>query len=251
MEKRREDMRMDETKQTLETGNEDNSNPSDRQQQIVDMGSATIKTQRGTIHTLTIVGQIEGHQLLPPTAKSTKYEHVMPLLASVEESDEVDGLLVLLNTVGGDIEAGLGIAELISGMSKPTVSLVLGGGHSIGVPLAVSAKKSFIAPSAAMTIHPVRLNGLVIGVPQTFNYFERIQERIIQFVTKNSGVKREDFTKMMLQTGELAADIGSVIYGEEAVRIGLIDRIGGLSDALACLHGMMDKAKEKRKAEGY
>ena len=240
----------DETRETAETGGGDNSNPSDRQQQIVDMGSSTIKTERGTIHTLTIVGQIEGHQILPPSVKSTKYEHVMPLLAAIEESDEVDGLLVLLNTVGGDIEAGLGIAELIASMSKPTVSLVLGGGHSIGVPLAVSAKRSFIAPSAAMTIHPVRLNGLVIGVPQTFNYFERIQERIIQFVTKNSTVQRDTFTKMMLQTGELAADIGSVIYGEEAVRIGLIDRIGGLSDALHCLHDMMDEAKKKKEAEG-
>ena len=167
--------------------------------------------------------------------------HVLPLLAAVEESDDVDGLLVLLNTVGGDIEAGLGIAELIASMSKPTVSLVLGGGHSIGVPLAVSAKRSFIAPSAAMTIHPVRLNGLVIAVSQTFNYFARIQERIIQFVTRNSRVKREDFTRLMLQTGELAADVGSVIYGEEAVGIGLIDRIGGLSDALACLHEKMEK----------
>ena len=207
-------------------------------QPIVEMGSSTIRTGRGTVHVLTIVGQIEGHQLLPPTSKSTKYEHVMPLLAMVEESEEVDGLLVLLNTVGGDIEAGLGIAELIASMSKPTVSLVLGGGHSIGVPLAVSAKRSFIAPSAAMTIHPVRLNGLVIGVPQTFYYFERIQERILQFVTANSSIKRETFTKLMLQTGELAADVGSVIYGEEAVAIGLIDRIGGLSDALACLHQM-------------
>ena len=152
-------------------------------QPIVDMGSATIKTERGTVHTLTIVGQIEGHQLLPSNAKTTKYEHVMPLLAAIEESSEVDGVLILLNTVGGDIEAGLGIAELIASMRKPTVSLVLGGGHSIGVPLAVSAKVSFIAPSAAMTIHPVRLNGLVIGVPQTFYYFERIQDRILQFVT--------------------------------------------------------------------
>lgn len=239
---------MDETKQLEETGNGDNGDFSGQQQQIVDMGSATIKTERGTIHTLTIVGQIEGHQILPPTAKTTKYEHVMPLLATIEESDEVDGLLVLLNTVGGDIEAGLGIAELISSMSKPTVSLVLGGGHSIGVPLAVSAKRSFIAPSAAMTIHPVRLNGLVIGVPQTFNYFERIQERIIQFVTKNSGVEREVFTKMMLQTGELAADVGSVIYGEEAVKIGLIDEIGGLSAALECLHQMMDEAQKRKQA---
>ena len=213
------------------------------QQSIVDFGSSLIQSKRGTIHVLTIVGQIEGHQVLPPTSKSTKYEHVMPLLALVEESDEIDGLLVLLNTVGGDIEAGLGIAELIASMSKPTVSLVLGGGHSIGVPLAVSAKRSFIAPSAAMTIHPVRLNGLVIGVPQTFYYFERIQERITQFVTANSGIKREDFTKLMLQTGELAADVGSVIYGEEAVELGLIDEIGGLSDALTCLHKMIKQRK--------
>ena len=218
-------------------------------QSILEFGSSLIQSKRGTIHVLTIVGQIEGHQVLPPTSKSTKYEHVMPLLALVEESDEIDGLLVLLNTVGGDIEAGLGIAELIASMSKPTVSLVLGGGHSIGVPLAVSAKRSFIAPSAAMTIHPVRLNGLVIGVPQTFYYFERIQERITQFVTANSGIKREDFTKMMLQTGELAADVGSVIYGEEAVELGLIDQIGGLSDALTYLHKMIEQRKRAEPAE--
>ena len=192
------------------------------------------------------MGQIEGHQILPPTSKSTKYEHVMPLLAVVEESDDVDGLLVLLNTVGGDIEAGLGIAELISSMSKPTVSLVLGGGHSIGVPLAVSAKTSFIAPSAAMTIHPVRLSGTVIGVSQTFHYFTRIQDRITSFVTRNSHVARETFTKLMLQTGELAADVGSVIYGEEAVKIGLIDHIGGLADALECLRGMMEERKREK-----
>lgn len=210
---------------------------------IIELGSSVIQSKKGSVHVLTIVGQIEGHQLLPSTSKSTKYEHVMPLLAMVEESDEVDGLLVLLNTVGGDIEAGLGIAELIASMSKPTVSLVLGGGHSIGVPLAVSAKRSFIAPSAAMTIHPVRMNGLVIGVPQTFYYFERIQERIIQFVTANSNVKRERFTELMLQTGQLAADVGSVIYGEEAVKLGIIDRIGGLSDALDCLHEMIRRNK--------
>ena len=213
-------------------------------QQILEFGSSLIHSKQGAVHVLTIVGQIEGHQVLPPSSKSTKYEHVMPLLALVEESDEVDGLLVLLNTVGGDIEAGLGIAELIASMSKPTVSLVLGGGHSIGVPLAVSAKRSFIAPSAAMTIHPVRLNGLVIGVPQTFYYFERIQERITQFVTANSRVKREDFTRLMLQTGELAADVGSVIYGEEAVQLGLIDEIGGLSAALDCLLRMIRERKE-------
>ena len=213
---------------------------------IVELGSALVESGKGKVHVLTVVGQIEGHQMLPADSKSTKYEHVMPLLAMVEESDEVDGLLVLLNTVGGDIEAGLAIAELISSMSKPTVSLVLGGGHSIGVPLAVSAKRSFIAPSAAMTIHPVRMNGLIIGVPQTFYYFERIQERIIQFVTANSNVKREDFTRLMLQTGQLAADVGSVIYGEEAVQLGIIDRIGGLSDALGCLHEMIEAEKARQ-----
>lgn len=217
----------------------------ERQQQAVDMGSATVTTKYGTVHTLTIVGQVEGHQLLPSNSKSTKYEHVLPLLTSVEESEDVDGLLILLNTMGGDIEAGLAIAELIAGMRKPTVSLVLGGGHSIGVPLAVSAKQSFIAPSAAMTIHPVRMTGLIIGVAQTFTYFERIQERIVDFVTKNSKVDRDRFTKMMLKTGELSADVGSVIYGQEAVDIGLIDHIGSLGDALDCLHGMMrDRKKE-------
>lgn len=242
---------MEETKQTQQTGEyeheSDRVTMDQRQQQAVDMGSATVTTGRGTIHTLTIVGQIEGHQVLPPSTKSTRYEHVMPLLATVEESEEIDGLLILLNTMGGDIEAGLGIAELIAGMSKPTVSLVLGGGHSIGVPLAVAAKRSFIVPSAAMTIHPVRTSGLVVGVAQTFRYFQRIQERIIQFVTRCSHVDREVFTQMMLQTEELATDVGSVIYGEEAVRIGLIDRLGGLSDALDCLHEMMD---ERREGEG-
>ena len=212
-------------------------------QPIIDLGSSLIRTDRGTIYVLTIVGQIEGHQLLPPTSKSTKYEHVLPLLATIEGSEEIDGLLILLNNGGGDVEAGLAISEVIASMSKPTASLVLGGSHSIGVPLAVSAKKSFIAPSAAMTIHPVRLNGLVIGVPQTFYYFERIQERILQFVTANSQIKREAFTKLMLQTGELAADVGSVIYGEEAVELGLIDRIGGLSDALGCLYEMIEEKK--------
>ena len=236
---------MEPTEESKPQKEEQDSCPANTQQ-LIDLGSSTIKTKKGTIHTLTIVGQIEGHQLLPDTVKTTKYEHVMPLLASVEESEEVDGLLVLLNTMGGDIEAGLGIAELISGMRKPTVSLVLGGGHSIGVPLAVSAKTSFIAPTAAMTIHPVRMNGLVIGVPQTFHYFQRIQERIIQFVTANSRVSREDFTAHMLRTGELAADMGTVLYGEEAVNLGLIDHIGGLSDALERLHEMI---AQRRTAE--
>ena len=213
-------------------------------QPIIDLGSSLIQTDKGTIYVLTIVGQIEGHQMLPPSSKSTKYEHVLPLLATVEESPQIDGLLILLNNGGGDVEAGLAISELIASMSKPTVSLVRGGRHSLGGPLAVSAKRSFIAPSAAMTIHPVRLNGLVIGVPQTFYYFERIQDRITQFITANSGIKREALTKLMLQTGELAADVGSVIYGEEAVELGLIDQIGGLSDALSCLHGMIEDRKQ-------
>ena len=219
-------------------------------QSIVDLGSSLIQTERGTIYVLTVVGQIEGHQMLPPSSKTTKYEHVLPLLATVEESDQIDGLLILLNNAGGDVEAGLAIAELIASMSKPTVSLVLGGSHSIGVPLAVSAKTSFIAPSGAMTIHPVRLNGLVIGVPQTFYYFERIQERIIRFVTENSAIKREQFTELMLKTGELATDVGSVIYGEEAVEVGLIDRIGGLSDALDCLHERMEARKKEGEERG-
>lgn len=209
-------------------------------QPIIDFGSSLIQSERGTIYVLTIVGQIEGHQMLPSGSKSTKYEHVLPLLAMVEGNKQIHGLLVLLNNAGGDVEAGLAISELIASMSKPTVSLVLGGSHSIGVPLAVAAKRSFIASSAAMTIHPVRLNGLVIGVPQTFYYFERIQERIIQFVTANSSIKRENFTELMLKTGELAADVGSIIYGKEAVELGLIDRVGGLSDALDCLYDLMN-----------
>ena len=216
---------------------EDQEEQQEQRRDIEAFGSSVIKTERGTIHTLTIVGQIEGHQLLPPTIKSTKYEHILPLLALIEESDEVDGLLVLLNTVGGDIEAGLGIAEMIAGMRKPSVSLVLGGGHSIGVPLAVAAKTSFIAPSAAMTIHPVRLSGTVIGVSQMFHYFERTQERILQFVTGHSHMRREDFMRLMLETGELTGDVGSVIYGAEAVQLGLIDNGGGHTDALECLIG--------------
>jgi len=208
--------------------------------QIQDMASVTTEGRRGQIHCITIVGQIEGHQILGETLKTTKYEHVMPQLAAIEESEEIEGLLVLLNTVGGDIEAGLGIAELIASMQKPTVSLVLGGGHSIGVPLAVAAKRSIIAPSATMTIHPVRLTGVVIGAPQTYHYFGRIQDRIAKFVTKNSGIKEEKFLELMLNTGELAADVGSVIDGEEAVKLGLIDQLGGLSDALAYLQGEIE-----------
>ena len=200
--------------------------------EIKELGAA----KQGNIHCLTIVGQIEGHQTLPDDTKSTKYEHILPLIAAIEESPEIQGLLILLNTMGGDVEAGLAIAEMIAGMTKPTVSLVLGGGHSIGVPLAVAAKCSMIAPSAAMTIHPVRLNGVVIGVPQTYNYFARIQERIVRFVTEHSHISREDYLRLMTNTDELANDVGSVIYGEEAVEKGLIDRVGSLSDALSWLH---------------
>ncbi len=222
---------------------ETNTIGKEERQQMVDLGAATVKTDQGTVYILTIIGQIEGHQVLPENTKATKYEHVLPLLASMEEKDDIDGILILLNTVGGDIEAGLAIAELISGMKKPTVSLVLGGGHSIGVPLAVSAKVSMIVPSASMTIHPVRMNGTVIAAPQTFHYFERIQERIIRFVSKNSSISEERFKELMLNTDELASDVGSVLYGTEAVELGLIDRIGNLSDALECLHDMIEKEK--------
>lgn len=204
-------------------------------QEITELGSA----KTGNIYTLTIIGQVEGHQVLPETAKTTKYEHILPLLANIEESEEIDGLLLLLNTVGGDIEAGLAIAEMISGMRKPTVSLVLGGGHSIGIPLAVCTKHSFITPTASMTVHPVRMTGLVVGAPQTFRYFERIQEQIADFVTSNSRIDRETFLGLMMRTGELATDVGTIVYGKEAVQLGLIDELGGLSDALTCLHRMI------------
>ena len=216
----------------------------DTPESIEKTGSVISKGESETIHCLTIIGQIEGHYILPTDQKSTKYEHIIPLLVSIEENPEIDGMLMVLNTMGGDVEAGLAIAEMVASMTKPTVSLVLGGGHSIGVPLAVAAKQSFIVPSGAMAIHPVRLNGLVIGVPQTFHYFERIQERICDFVTRNSSITREKFEGLMLNTGEMASDVRSVIYGEEAVRLGLIDHLGGLSDALDCLHQMMRQEKE-------
>ncbi|MDE7218662.1 MAG: ATP-dependent Clp protease proteolytic subunit [Oscillospiraceae bacterium] len=238
-----------ETKTTTPSGGNEDKNTPESSQRIVDFGSAVSRNERGNIYTLTIVGQVEGHQVLPETAKSTKYEHVMPLLAALEQDDEVDGVLLLLNTVGGDIEAGLGIAELIAGMRKPTASLVLGGGHSIGVPLAVAPKVSMIVPSASMTIHPVRMNGTVIAAPQTFNYFERIQERIVSFVAKNSNISEKKFLNLMLKTGEMAADVGSVIYGEEAVNLGLIDRIGGLGDALDCLYGQIAEMRREREEE--
>ena len=213
--------------------------------QIVELGSDMTKSAKGNIYTLTIIGQVEGHQVLPETAKTTKYEHVLPLLTGIEESDEIDGLLLLLNTVGGDIEAGLAIAEMIAGMKKPTVSLVLGGGHSIGIPLAVCTKKSFITPTASMTVHPVRMTGLVVGAPQTFRYFQRIQEQIADFVTANSAITKEQFERYMMATGEMATDVGTILYGKEAVSSGLIDRLGGLNDALNALHRMIDRHKRR------
>ncbi len=210
---------------------------------LTELGADLTKSSNGNIYTLTIIGQVEGHQVLPENAKTTKYEHILPLLANIEESEEIDGLLLLLNTVGGDIEAGLAIAEMISGMRKPTVSLVLGGGHSIGIPLAVCTKHSFITPTASMTVHPVRMTGLVVGAPQTFRYFERIQEQIADFVTTNSRIDRETFLSYMMRTGEMATDVGSIVYGKEAVQLGLIDELGGLSDALSCLHRMIEGEK--------
>ena len=213
------------------------------QEQLIELGSSSSKSGKGNIYTLTIIGQVEGHQIAPENVKTTKYEHVLPLLAGIEESDEYDGLLLLLNTVGGDIEAGLAIAEMVAGMKKPTVSLVLGGGHSIGIPLAVCTKKSFITPTASMTVHPVRMTGLVVGAPQTFRYFQRIQEQIADFVTANSRISRTDFERYMMATGEMATDVGTILYGKEAVSSGLIDKLGGLNDALGALHKMIEKQK--------
>ena len=211
--------------------------------QVTDFGADLTKSKQGNIYTLTIIGQVEGHQVLPENCKTTKYEHVLPLLAGIEESEEIDGLLLLLNTVGGDIEAGLAIAEMIAGMKKPTVSLVLGGGHSIGIPLAVCTKKSFITHTASMTVHPVRMTGLVVGAPQTFRYFQRIQEQIADFVTMNSSISREKFEGYMMATGEMATDVGTILYGQEAVESGLIDQLGGLSDALDALRNMIEEKK--------
>ena len=217
----------------------------EEREQILEYGADLTKSNSGNIYTLTIIGQVEGHQVLPETVKTTKYEHVLPLLAGIEESDEIEGLLILLNTVGGDIEAGLAIAEMVAGMKKPTVSLVLGGGHSIGIPLAGCTKKSFITPTASMTVHPVRMTGLVIGAPQTFRYFQRIQEQIADFVTENSNISRETFEDYMMATGEMATDVGTILYGKEAVASGLIDELGSLKDALSELHRMIKVHKEQ------
>jgi len=222
----------------------------DQTEEIRELGKITVKNPRGNIHCLTIIGQIEGHVLLPPQNKTTKYEHVIPQLVAIEESPEIDGLLLILNTVGGDVEAGLAIAEMIASMKKPTVSLVLGGGHSIGVPMAVSTDYSFIAPSATMTIHPIRLNGMIIGVPQTYEYFDKMQERVVRFVSENAAIPRDEFRKLMLKTGELANDVGTVLFGEEAVEKKLIDAVGGLSDAMNRLYRLIEERRASVPAGG-
>jgi ATP-dependent protease ClpP protease subunit len=231
-----------------EAGSAESAQAKEKVEEIKELGRIVMSNPKGNIHCLTIIGQIEGHIVLPPQNKTTKYEHVIPQLVAIEENDEIDGLLLILNTVGGDVEAGLAIAEMIASMAKPTVSLVLGGGHSIGVPMAVSTDFSFIAPSATMTIHPIRLNGLVIGVPQTYEYFDKMQERVVQFVSKNSKISRETFRELMLKTGELANDVGTVLFGEEAVRSSLICAVGGLSDALNKLYELIAKRRKEKAA---
>lgn len=215
----------------------------EQNQQLIDMGIIAAENAPHNIRCLTIIGQIEGHYILPSQNKTTKYEHIIPALVAIEEDSSVEGLLVVLNTVGGDVEAGLAIAELIAGMSKPTVSIVLGGGHSIGVPLSVAACKSFIVPSATMTIHPVRINGTTLGVPQTMRYFEKMQDRITAFVTSKSKIKPERFKELMMEKDELVLDIGTVLDGKSAVKEGLIDSLGSLSDAVKCLYKLIEKRK--------
>ncbi len=228
----------------MENKEKNNENCETTIEQIKEMGALPLSGGKHRIHCLTIIGEIEGHTALPEQNKTTKYEHVIPQLVAIEQDDEIEGLIIILNTVGGDVEAGLAIAELIAGMKKPTVSLVLGGGHSIGVPLAVAANKSFIVPSATMTIHPVRMNGLVLGVPQMLNHFERMQDRITGFVTANSNIKAERFTQLMMNTGELVTDVGSVLNGEMAVKEGLIDELGNLSDVIEQLYEIIEGNKK-------
>lgn len=237
-------------KSSIGTETQEDKSKTDQIGELKELGTATVSSSKGIIHCMTIIGQIEGHIVLPPHNKTTKYEHVMPQLVAIEESEEIEGLLLVLNTVGGDVEAGLAIAEMIASMSKPTVSLVLGGGHSIGVPMAVAADYSFIAPSATMTIHPIRMSGMIIGVPQTYEYFDKMQERVVQFVSKNSNISREDFRALMLKTGELANDVGTVLFGEEAVRTGLINEMGGLSQAIKKLYELIAIFRERKNKAG-
>lgn len=212
--------------------------------EIIENGSVVAKNSKEAIHCISIIGQIEGHYILPETQKATKYEHIIPMLVSLEESEEIDGVLIVLNTMGGDVEAGLAIAEMIASMTKPTVSLVLGGSHSIGVPLATSAKRSFIVPSATMTIHPVRINGVVVGAPQTYRYFEDMQKRIIKFICDHSSADESEINELMMRPDELATDVGSIIDGDQAVKCGIINAVGGLSDALGALREMITENRK-------
>ena len=220
----------------------------DEAELIRESGQAVTRNSKHLIHCLSVIGQIEGHYVLAEQNKTTKYEHIIPALVAIEQDRSVEGLLIILNTVGGDVEAGLALAELIAGMKTPTVSLVVGGGHSIGVPLAVSAKRSFIVPTASMTIHPVRMNGTVLGVPQTLSYFDKMQDRIVRFVTKNSNITEKDFRTLLMNTEELVLDVGSVVEGEKAVELGLIDSVGSLGEAMDCLYEMIENT-EKRYAD--
>jgi len=233
-----------------ETKSADDTREADNLSYLMKTGGVISRSGSETIHCLTIIGQIEGHYLLGDGQKVTKYEHIIPLLVSIEESEEIDGLLLVLNTMGGDVEAGLAIAEMVASMTKPTVSLVLGGGHSIGVPLAVSADLSFIVPSATMTIHPVRMSGTVVGVPQTYYYFQRMQDRIIRFITDHSGVREENFRQMLMKTDEIATDTGSLIDGYQAVECGLIDQTGGLAEALSALREKIREVKNDSDSSG-
>ncbi len=235
--------------QENEEQNEQTMPNPDQIEQVKEMGSITLKKGKHLIHCLTVIGQIEGHYILPAQNKTTKYEHVIPQLVAIEEEPDIEGLIIILNTVGGDVEAGLAIAELIAGMRKPTVSLVLGGGHSIGVPLAVAANRSFIAPTATMTVHPVRMSGLLLGVPQTMSYINRIQDRITSFVTNNSNISRDRFQELMMNTGELTTDVGTVLDGEAAVREGLIDELGSLSDAISSLYSLIEENPKEEKEQ--
>ena len=232
-----------------QNGQEEEEQEESQSQQIYHSGSVTPEGGRHKIHCLTIIGQVEGHYILPPQNKTTKYEHVIPQLVSIEQDSSIKGLLIILNTVGGDVEAGLAIAELVSGMKTPTVSLVLGGGHSIGVPLAVSAQYSFIAPTATMTVHPVRMNGVMLGVPQTLSYFDKMQERITGFVCQNSRIPPERFKELMMNSGELVMDIGTVLDGEMAVEEGLIDSLGGLNEAIEKLYQLIESQPDKEEPE--
>lgn len=239
---------MQEKKENCNENEQENTHISEKiegAELIEKTGEVLSQNSKHLIHCLTVIGQVEGHYLLPPQNKTTKYEHIMPALVAVEQDRSIEGLVIILNTVGGDVEAGLAIAELIAGMKTPTVSIVVGGGHSIGVPLAVSAKRSFIVPSATMTIHPVRMSGTVLGVPQTLSYFDKMQDRISNFVCRNSRISSERFKKLMMNTGELTMDMGTVIDGETAVSEGLIDRLGGLSDAIEELYRLIETSEPR------